>query len=212
MTEADFAALIDRGYETRGVEFKAPGLRSDPFFLAKVARAVLGMANNREGGLVVIGVEAGAAGLEAAGLTPAQLKTWQSYDEVAAAINAYANPSVGFDLEVFRGGEKAFVLLRVSEFDEIPILCRKEYVSAASKGREQVLRPGACYVRSRHKPETSEIPSEEAMRELLELAVDKGMRRFIARAMRAGLFPTGPAPSMSPSDAERFDEQLGGMG
>ena len=51
--------LLERimlGHETKGVEFKSPGERTNKSFLAKVAKAALGMANLRHGGLVVIGV------------------------------------------------------------------------------------------------------------------------------------------------------------
>ena len=72
----------------------------------------------------------------------------------------------------------------------------------------QILRRGACYVRSRHKPETSEIPSEEEMRELLELAIDKGVRKFVTRAQKAGLFPTDPSTPARPSDETLFEKQI----
>ena len=56
-------------------------------------------------------------------------------------------------------------------------------------------------MRARHKPETSEISSEEEMRELLELAIDKGVEKFVRRAERAGLFPP-MQPSPMPADIE----------
>ncbi len=57
MTDQEFDTLLHRGYETNGVEFKGPGKRTDRAFLAQVVRAILGMANRRDGGLVIIGVE-----------------------------------------------------------------------------------------------------------------------------------------------------------
>ena len=57
MTEQDFESLLALGHETNGVEFKGRGSRSDSAFLAGVIRAVLGMANRRDGGLVILGVE-----------------------------------------------------------------------------------------------------------------------------------------------------------
>jgi hypothetical protein len=50
VTEEDFAKLLARGYESRGVEFKGPGIRTEKLFLARVVRAILGMANSRDGG------------------------------------------------------------------------------------------------------------------------------------------------------------------
>jgi hypothetical protein len=75
----------------------------------------------------------------------------------------------------------------------------------------QILRQGACYVRSRHKLGTSEIPSEEEMRELLELAIDKGVMRFLARAEKAGLYRSIQSPPASPSEEELFRKQIEDM-
>jgi len=57
VTERDLESILAQGHETNGVEFKGPGARTDRSFPAKVIRAILGMANRRDGGLVMIGVE-----------------------------------------------------------------------------------------------------------------------------------------------------------
>ncbi len=193
LTEQQFRELLSPGYEPYGVEFKGPGYRSDRQFLVQVARAVLGMANRRDGGLVIIGVDDGG---NAVGLAADQRATWD-YDDVAASLAEYADPYVSFALQPLAYEGRDFVILHVAEFDEIPVLCRRDYTG--------VLRKGACYVRTRRMPETSEIPSQTEMRELLELAVDKGVRKFIERARATGLLTSGPVP---PTNQERFDEQL----
>jgi predicted HTH transcriptional regulator len=208
MNEQDFAALLALGHETRGIEFKGPGSRTDKAFLAWVVRGVLGMANRRDGGRVIIGVEDNAGGLTPEGLDVAQLESWRSYDDVVASINEYASPRVGLERQYLLFQGHNLVILHVAEFEDIPILCRKEYQSPKIQGRTAILRQGACYVRSRHKPETSEIPSEEEMRELLDLAIDKGVRKYIERARRVGLLPTERAVMPQRTDRERFDEQL----
>jgi predicted HTH transcriptional regulator len=204
VTEQDFETLLARGYETNGVEFKGHGNRTDSAFLAGVIRATLGMANRRDGGLVILGVAPDS--LDPTGFDDDELKSWLNYDELAARVNEFASPSVRFDLEAptFRG--RRFVFIRVHEFDEIPILCSKDF-HGPGKG-PPILRRGACYVRARHKPETSEIPSEEEMRELLELAIDKGVRKFVTRAQKAGLFPTIPGTPAAPSDEALFEKQI----
>jgi len=203
VTEQDFESLLARGYETNGVEFKGRGNRTDSF-MAVVTRAVLGMANRRDGGLVIIGVESDS--LDPVGFDDDEVNTWLSYDELTTRVNEYASPSVRFDLETqaFRG--RKFVIIRVHEFEDIPILCAKDY-HAPGKG-PPVLRRGACYVRASHKPETSEIPSEEEMRELLELAIDKGVRKFVTRAQKAGLFPPVPGTAAPPSAEALFEKQI----
>jgi predicted HTH transcriptional regulator len=208
MREEEFAELLARGYEIRGIEFKGPGRLGDLETALKVTRAVLGMANLSGGGRVIIGVEDRGGSLTPTGLTDEQLESWKKYDEVAAFINEHASPAVNFDLEVQPFQGRRFVILSVYEFDEIPVLCAKERSIKEGRKDKQVLRRGACYVRSRHKPETSEIPSAEEMREVLDLAIDKGLRKFVARARAAGLFPTG---STATGDEEQFNKQIGDL-
>src|SRR5918992_3524376 len=70
-------------------------------------------------------------------------------------------------------------VIQVKEFADIPVLCKRSY--------DNVLREGACYVRSRRKPETSEIPTLADMRDLLDLATEKRLREHLALLERIGL-------------------------
>ena len=186
MTEQEFRRHLELGHETNGIESKGAGRREDSHFFAGVVRAVLGMANRRDGGHVIIGVDPDT--LDVIGLDDHQVAGWLEYDDLATAINKYASPSASFDPKklVFEG--RTVVVIRVHEFSDIPIVCDGDF-HREGKTRP-ILRRGACYVRARHKPETSEIPSEEEMRELLELAIDKGVVKFISRA-KGGSFTAG---------------------
>lgn len=149
MTDQEFAELLARGYELRGVEFKGPGRRSDKKFFARIARAVLGMANRRDGGLVIIGVKDDGGHLTPVALTDDHVGTWK-YDDVAAALAEYADPTTSFDLELFTYNGGNHVVIHVHEFDDIPVPCKKDYnVNLEKGGIDQILRRGACYVRSR---------------------------------------------------------------
>jgi len=111
---------------------------------------------------------------------------------------------INCDVHIHEYQGRRFVELEVHEFDELPILCKTTYMERPPT-QQVILREGACYVRRRGKPETSEIPTQSEMRELLDLAIEKGVRRFITRALAVGLeLPGGSAPS----DQERFDQQL----
>lgn len=90
------------------------------------------------------------------------------------------------------------MVLDIEEFPDIPVLCKRDY--------DNVLRSGACYVRSRRKPETSEIPTQTDMRELLDLASSKAVVRRLTEYRRMGLIPDVP---LVLTDQERFDEQTG---
>src|SRR6202044_3763764 len=85
-----------------------------------------------------------------------------------------------------------FCILRVSEFAELPVVCKKDGI--------EKLRRGATYIRSRRIPETVEVPSQVEMREILDLAVEKRSRAFGRQAERMGFVPQ-PQP-------DQFVEQL----
>lgn len=196
MTDQEFAEILALAYERRGIEFKGPGSLKDKRLRAKVVRAMLGMTNRRDGGLVVIGVEDAGGKLKPVGLSVNDLSTWK-YDDVADAVGVYADPSVSFELEIRAHQGLKFVVLEVREFEDVPVLCKRSF--------EDVLRQGACYVRSRRKPETSEIPTQEDMRDLLELATEKKLRGFAKLARAAGQALGGVSV---PSDEALFEEQL----
>ena len=201
MTDQEFADILALGRETSGVEFKGPGLLSDGMLVAQVVRAVLAMANRRDGGIVIIGVEDNESTLLPVGLINDDLTNW-TYDSVADQIARYADPSVSFDLEIRVYNKASYIVLEVEEFSDVPVLCKRAY--------QGVLREGACYVRTRRKPETSEIPTQSEMRDLLDLAIDKGVNRYLERARQVGLYV--PPPTVRPTDLELFDEQLGELG
>jgi hypothetical protein len=156
------------------------------------------MANQRDGGTVIIGVEDDGQTLTPVGLLDADLATWR-YDDVADALAVYADPPVIFELNYLQHDGKTFVVLRVSEFHDIPVLCRKSY--------SDVLREGACYVRPRRIPETAEIPSHADMRDLLDLATAKRLRQYIEQAHTIGINLSSPALS---TGATLFAEQRSG--
>jgi len=210
MTNEEFAQVLALDHELHGIEFKGPGLASDRRLFAEVAKATLGMANRRDGGHIIIGVNCSPGIVDPVGLTRSQLGTW-NYDDVASKLAEYADPSISFDLEVKECDGKNYVVLEIREFEQVPILCKKDY--------PEVLRKGACYVRSRRKPETTEIPTQEDMRDLLNLAIEKSLREYVALAYRAGavlvpipVTPITPSPFPAPGAAkQRYDEQLGDL-
>ena len=186
MTEEE---LLARGHEATGVEFKGAGPRTDLLLQAKVIRAAMGMSNRRDGGLVVIGVSEDSSGLSPTGLSDEQLVTW-GQDHISTTFANYADPSIEFETQVLGYKGVNLVVLQVEAFREIPVLCKKQL---SVKGRQE-LKEGACYVRSRRKPETAEVSTQEDMRDMLDLAVEKALRKWVGQAQTAGLLlPALPA-------------------
>lgn len=121
-------------------------------------------------------------------------------DGVAAIVNDFAAPYAEVTVTVgCHPTENSlwFVVVQVKEFEEIAVLCRKD-------GSD--LRQGAIYVRGRRINETTEIRTEAEMREVLDMAVEKGIRAFYHRIDAAGLEVT---PRVS--HQQQFETQLGGL-
>lgn len=186
------------GYELRGLEVKGPGARADMPFFAKVARAMLSLANLRDGGHVVIGIDDSNVAALQPGLQPDQLSSWFEYDDLARKLAEYADPPLRFDIGARTLSSGATVaVIQVHEFADVPVLCKRDFPGA--------LRAGACYVRTRKVPETAEVPNSIEMRDLLDLATEKALRSYVERAERAGVrLTTGTGkPEVEPSVAFR---------
>ena len=199
--DEDFIEIMGLDHELNGVEFKSPGPMTNRQLVMQVIKAILGMSNRRDGGTIIIGVGDNQGVLNPIGLTPLELSEWTP-DAVADQVANYADPNATFTLEKREYEGNSYVVLTVEEFSDVPVLCKRDY--------GDVLRAGACYVRPRRKPETTEIPTQADMRDLLDLAIEKGVTRFLERARRVGLF-ISPTVETSTSDQERFDEQLGDL-
>jgi hypothetical protein len=192
LSNDEIAAFIAAGHEVRNVEFKGRGSTSDSEFVAKVARAAIAMANQRDGGYVIIGVD--EADPERCGLDAVLLAEWMDFDTVVDKLNRYADPPVRLsrDLRQLPGGEDV-VVLEVAEFDDIPIL-------AARDSPKNVIQLGHLYTRSFRKPESTSTHTHNELREVLDLATQKQLGRFLRTARGAGM----PFPS-EPSANEQYD-------
>lgn len=201
MTDQDFAELVAAG-EAPGVEFKNARARTDASVI-EVIKAALGMANRRDGGLIIIGVEDNGT---ATGLDAAQAATWANPDHIRQTARPYADPFIYIDSEtktVAAAGllqGLTFIVLKVKEFEELPALCAR----GATHHNTVYLVQGACYVRPNHMPATTAVADQTQFRALLELAIEKGVRKFLRTARALGLAVDGAA---APQDADLFRAQ-----
>lgn len=170
---------------------------------------MLGMANRRDGGYVVVGVnEKKDKTLDPSGLTTEDLATW-SYDLFAAIVAPYASPNVSFDVATLVYQRNKFVVIKVHEFEDIPVICARHWeFTTKEKKRDHVLREGALYVRSRARVATVEISTQADMRDLIDLATEKQLRSFLRQAERVGMAPM-IGGTRSNEDEAKFKEQLG---
>ncbi len=162
----------------------------------------MGMANQRDGGLVVIGVSETADGLEPVGVSTEDLASW-TYEGLVDELGRFTDPSVHIDFEVRTYLSLSFAVIRVREFEDVPIICKRDLTLE----RETVLREGACYVRSRRRTESTDVRSQEDMRALLDLAVEKKLQAFMSLAVRAGIVQLKGVPGEPGAHEGRFDSQ-----
>jgi len=201
LTVEEIEDILRVGHETPGFEFKGPGDRTDSYFFGKIARAALSLGNLRDGGHIIIGIDDKDPAALQPGLNETQLESWTDYDKIARTLAVYADPPLRFDVEGMTLSIGARVaVMRIYEFADVPHVCAKAY--------EGVLRQGALYVRPRKVPETSEVASSMEMRDVLDLAIEKGVRRFVQTAAHAGLAlgPSGPTQP-SANDEERYAKE-----
>ena len=198
LNDEQLAAIIEVGYEQRAVEFKSAGDRTDRAFFANVARAVLALANQRDGGHVIIGLSEDGVDATASGLTDEQLRQWLAYDDVSDQINAYADPPVVIQLGHGRlPNGRSVAIVEVSEFSEIPVLSKKDY--------PQRIVARQLYTRSMAKPDSSAALTQNELREVIALATEKQLARFLETARRAGIFLDG---SEATAAQEEFAAQV----
>jgi hypothetical protein len=194
LSNVEIAAFITAGHEVRNVEFKGRGSTSDSEFMVKVARAAIAMANQRDGGYVIIGVDENDP--DRCGLDANLVAEWMDFDTVVDKVNRYADPPVRLSRSRRQlASGRDVVVLEVAEFDDIPILAARD----APKG---VIQLGHLYTRSFRKPESTATHTHNELREVLDLATQKQLGRFLRTARGAGL----PLPDR-PSDDEQYNDE-----
>jgi hypothetical protein len=188
----DLSELIRWPRELRNLEFKKSMSWGDPATKAKVVKSVLAMANLRDGGHIVFGIERKANDdYLLVGMEVAHADSFVQ-DDLSAYLSEYADPYIEVELVKHIIDGKTFCILRVDEFAELPVVCKRDGAGG--------LRRGAVYVRSRRMVETVEVPSQVEMREILDLAIEKRSRAFANQAHRMGL--------VNPPSTDEFLEQL----
>jgi predicted HTH transcriptional regulator len=163
--------------------------------MAKVVKSILAMSNLSDGGHIVIGVKevSEAEGrYEPVGMRSDHLDTFSS-DALADFVRNYADPYAKLDVEVVSLDGRDFIVISVSSFDETPVICKRDYAS--------ILSEGAIYIRSRSgRPRSEPVTLYVDMRELMDLAIDRGVRRFLEKQSRIGV--------VAFNDREKFEQQL----
>jgi predicted HTH transcriptional regulator len=187
---------LDRCQESQGIEFK----ESAPWESLKwsIVCTAMAMANLRDGGIVVIGVSERGTTWELTGVKPEHLETYD-IDKIIDVINKYASPNVDLDIVIVKHESGVdFLAIQIREFNDTPIVCKKNGPSGKS------IVEGAVYTRTPGIAKTTKVMKASQMHDLLELAAEKRARRILEVSRRIGLEPR-------PTAKEHFDEELEGL-
>lgn len=202
VSDKQIREYLSLGREQSAVEFKSAGALTSPGLRGKVIRAMLAMTNRRDGGLVLVGVSENDGVPTLDGLSEEDAATWK-HDHLADAVAEYADPRVSFSSAVIDVDGARVLVIEIDEFADAPVICRRDM----QEGRHSILRSGAVYVRSNRKPESREVANYDEMRELLDVATDRGVRRFVARARSAGLDVSSSTTPFLNAEAEYSAER-----
>ena len=162
--------LIDRQAESRSLDYKAArAFGPSRAEKGEILKCIMAFANTRDGGNILIGVEEAAGRFVAKGVTATQAKSFDPSDIGNSSQNfCSVRPAVSVHVVAVDGVD--IILLRVSEFEDEPVVCIKDLHDKT--GKSFVLQAGSIYVRTADA-KCSAIDSGEAMRALLNLAVQK---------------------------------------
>jgi Putative DNA-binding domain len=182
--------------ESRRIEVKGSISWDDERSKLKITKSILALTNIKDGGLLILGVNQDVNKLSWVGMQEEHLKSY-NYDEVSSHVARYADPHAQFSLTRSSYESKTFIVITVNEFDQVPVLCKRDHNMQGLSG----LKAGKFYTRTRRIPESAEVSTLEDLREIVELATDKAVTKFLGRAATAGLLRTTPS-------IEKFDGEM----
>ena len=163
MNNQEFIELINHGREERNLEYKGDISWNDEDTRASITKTVLAMSNISDGGIIVIGVHKSGEEYLPNGISDNNYSSFKQ-DDLSSFINEYADPYVELTLTQIEHNSKKFVIIQIQQFTELPVICKKDGL--------RNLKRGGIYTRPRRKIESTFIPSQVEMRELIEHAVE----------------------------------------
>ena len=185
---------LDRCQETQGIDFK----ESSPWESLKwrIIKTALGMANLRDGGIIVIGASERGQTWDLTGIIDEDANTYDT-DRMIDVVNKYSSPNIELDIVLVKyRNDRDSLAIQIKEFNDTPVVCKKNGLNG--KG----ILEGSVYVRPPGVARTTRITNASQMHDLLELAAEKRARRILEVSRRIGLVA-------SSTSTERFDEELG---
>ncbi len=191
--------LIKNPREDRSIDYKQSAHWNDLKF--KITKTVMAMSNIRDGGTIIIGVEQNSTHnpihFNIIGMDDNHISSYNE-DHIQTFIGLYADPFVRFKIQNFKFETNNYLAIIVDQFFEIPVVCKKD-------GNET--RVGAIYTRPYGKAESCEVRSQTEMREIIDLSIENGCKRFLEKLGKCCSVKDTEIPPTE-SDVELFEKQL----
>lgn len=170
LTENDVRELLKIKTESKNLDYKQ-NMNWDTLSRddkTKIAKDILAMSNTQDGGKIVFGVR--DADFELIGLT---LEEFSSFDQtrINDFLHQYTDPKFSCQVYKYEIDGYKIVVIDVPEFNEVPILCRKD-AHLTSDSSKQILKQGQMYIRT-EKGTSEAISTSDDMREILGRATIK---------------------------------------
>jgi hypothetical protein len=176
----ELARFIEAAGESTNIDAKGPMEWDGGEASAGLTKDILALANSRDGGVIVIGKQEPQPGrFVLAGVSESQAASFET-TKVATWVNNHCSPPV--NLVCYRQERQSltFIVIAVSEFHDVPVICAKQYeLPVPGKSPKVLLRKGAVYIRTVNA-ESAPLSSVEEMRHLIGLATTKRADQMLA--------------------------------
>src|SRR5437588_3304353 len=89
----------------------------------RLLKTIMGMANLRDGGLILVGVAEDGTASKLTGIDAVHLPTF-AYDDIVDQLNKYASPQVSVDIVLHDHDDgNRYLAFHVHQFKDSPIVC-----------------------------------------------------------------------------------------
>lgn len=161
----------------------------------RLLKTIMGMANLRDGGLILVGVAEKGTAWDLLGIEPDHLAAFD-YDDIIDQLSKYASPQVSLDIVIHDHDDgHRYLAFHVHEFKGCPVVCRNN--SPDDVKQKDRLAAGDIYVRpTTGKPQTVKVTDAGLLQDLLQLAAEFRARQMLEAGRRIGLVPGETAASL----------------
>jgi hypothetical protein len=193
----DFA--LDMRRESKQIEFVSSADWQS--VSTKIAKTAIAMSNNREGGIIIVGVADSRTSTSLTGVTESSILSYDT-EAIREFVAKYSSPIVEINCFLHAKDSKQFIAIVVEPFEETPTIVKKDAPDGVSGSHS--FRRGDFLVRTDGKPESRRVLDEREMHAVIEFAAERRSQRLLDVAQRVGL----KMPDNSQAAFERERHQI----